>query len=321
MAGSIQSSVILLKLETTSGTDAAPTHTADAVAIRVSNLQVRIEQRFADRDVIVGAFAATDRLPYARRGTLSFSTELQASGTLGTAPAWGKALQACAFSETVTPGALVEYLPASTGLKTATLWAYVNGRLEKFAYCAGTVRVSKQVGQVPSLQFTFTGLVSSVVASAPVTPTLGPWVRAEAVGPAATTALSIGAVSYSAGALSGGTQHHFQSLELDLANDVQDLELVTSESVAVYGRNPTLSVVADLGGAAHAAFKADMHAGTTRALGLVHGSASGRKVGLYAPVGVITEVSDQVNGNVILDNLALTLRPQTANDELRIFCL
>lgn len=321
MAGSIQSSVILLKLETTSGTDAAPTNVADAVAIRVTNLSCKIDETFADRDVIVGGFAAVDKIPVYRRGSISFSVEMQASGTLGTAPQWGKALQACGFAETLTATTRVDYQPTSTGLKTATIWAYYNGRLEKFVYTAGNVKFSCVVGQVPSLDFDFQGLVSSVVASAPVVPTLTPWIRCEAIGPSFTTSLSMGAVTYTAGVLTGGSNYNFKSVEIDMANDVQDLALVTQESVAIYGRSPAATIAADFGGTQHAAFKADMHSGTSRAFGFVHGSTSTKKVGIYAPVGVITSVEDQAEGSVLIDKLGMTLRPSTLNDELRIFCI
>ena len=321
MAGSVQLSGILLKLETTSGTDAAPTNTTDAVAIRVQNLSCKIDETMATRDVIVGAFAADDQLPVYRRGSIKFSVELQASGTAGTAPAWGKALQACAFSETVTASTRVDYLPASSSLKTATIWAYYNGRLEKFVYCAGTVKLNMKVGEIPSLDFEFQGLVSSVAAGAVPALTLTSWIRCQAVGPAFTTALSVGAVTYSAGALTGGTTYNFNSLEIDLANDVQDLALVTAESVAVYGRSPKASIVADFGPTQHAQFKADMHAGTTSAFGLVHGTVAGKKVGVYAPVGVITNVEDAEQGPVIIDKVDMTLRPVASNDEFRIFCI
>lgn len=321
MAGSIKNSVLLAKVETTSGTDAAPTNVADAVAIRVTNLSVKIAETFADRDVIVAGFSATDKLPAYRRATISFSVEMQASGTLGVAPAWGDILIGCGFAETVTATTRVDYVPSSTGLKTMTIWAYYNGRLEKFVFCAGTVKISLAVGQIPSLDFTFTGLVSSVAAGAAPAATLTAWIRGEAVGPATTTALSAGAVTYSAGAITGGTLYPFKSLEIDLANDVQDLALVATETVAIYDREPVANIVADFGPTQHAAFKTDMHAGTPRAFGLVHGSVSTKKVGLYAPVGVITNVEDQVDGKVILDKLDLTLRPTTLNDELRIFCI
>ena len=321
MAGSIQNTVILFKTETTSGTDAAPTNVADAVQVRVSNLSSKIEQRMADRDVLVGGFSAVDKLPYARRGTITFSVDLQASGTLGVAPAWGEILLCCGFAETVTATTRVDYVPASAALKTATIWAYINGRLEKFNFCAGTFKLSLEMGKVPTIDFTFTGLVSSSVAGAPPAPTLSAWIRPEAVGPSFTTALSGGAVTYSAGAITGGTTYNFQSFSIDMANDVQDLELVTASSIAIQGRDPKADIVADFGATQHAAWQADMHAGTTRAFGVVHGSTATKKVGIYVPVGVITSVEDQVNGNVMLDKMSLTLRPAVLNDELRIWCV
>ena len=170
MPGSLQSTVILAKLEATSGTDSAPTNTADALAIRVSNLSVNVDETFAERDIILGYFAGADKLPVTRRANIGFSVELQSSGTLGTAPAWGKLLQACAMSETITATTRVDYTPTSTGLKTLTIWAYINGRLEKYNFCAGTFSVQLKAGDIPSLDFTFTGLVTSVaVGAAPQT--------------------------------------------------------------------------------------------------------------------------------------------------------
>ncbi len=321
MAGTIQNSVILFKTEITSGTDAAPTNTADAVAIRVINLDVKINEQFADRDVLTQGFSAVDKLPYTRRGNIKFSVELQASGTLGTAPQWGDLLLCCGFAETVTATTRVDYVPASAALKTATIWCYYNGRLEKFTFCAGDVTINGAVGQVPSLDFDFTGLVASSAANATVAPTLTAWIRAEAIGPSFTTAMSLGAVTYSAGAITGGTLYPFRSCSIKMANDVQDLSLVATQTVQIYGREPSAEIVADLGGTAHAAFKADMHAGTTRAFGFVHGSTAGKKVGVYAPVGVITSVEDVVDGRLMIDKLGMTLRPSVGNDELRIFCI
>ena len=322
MAGSTQLATIAAKIETTLGTDAVPTNTTDAVAIRVSNLAVNIEEKFASRDMVLGFFSGPDQIPYARVGTISFSVDLQASGTLGTAPGWGKLLQGCGFSEAVTATTRVDYTPASSALKGLSIYAWVNNRLEKFVGCMGTFKTSLKIGEAPTLDFTFTGLVSSTAANAPVVPTLTAYLRPEAIGLVATTAVSIGAVTYSAGAITGGTAYNFESVDIDIANDVQYLELVGASSVNIFNRVPTASIVGDLGGTAHAAFKADMHAGTSRAFGVVHGSAAGKKVGIYAATGILTGVSDQVNGNVMYDKLDMNLKPSAAgNDELRIFCV
>lgn len=321
MPGSLQQTVILAKLEATSGTDSAPTNTADAVAIRVSGLSVKVDQQFADRDVIIGALAGADKLPYTRRATVAFSVELQSSGTLGTAPAWGRLLQACGMSETITATTRVDYATASTGLRTLTIWAYINGRLEKYNFCTGTFTVNLKAGEVPSLDFTFTGLVSSVAAGAAPTPTLTAWIRPVAVGPTNTTQVTVGG-TYSAGAVTGGTGYNFQEFTLDAANDVQDLVLVSQESVGIYGRAPTARCILDLTGAQHSAFMADMAAGTTRSISVTHGVGAGNRVLVHAPAMTLTGVTDNVNGSVLLSEMQGVLRPTSAgNDDFRIVAI
>lgn len=318
MSGSIDNTVMLAKLETTSGTDAAPTNTADAVAIRVSNLSVKTTQNFAERDVLTGTFAAPDKLPYSRRGQISFSVEFAASGTAGTPPQWGDLVQACGLAETITASTRVEYTPISTAMKTLTMWAYINGRVEQYNFAVGTCKLNMKVGSVPSLDFTFQALVTSVAAGAAPVPTHTAWKRGLAVGTAATSKVRIGAVTYGAGAIAAGTQYSFDEVSLDFANDVQDLALVGQESIGIYGRNPSAKIVADLTPAAHAQFVTDMAAGTTSAFGVEHGTVAGSKLLVYAPVGVITSAEDQVNGKVMLSSLGFTLRPSSANDDFRI---
>jgi hypothetical protein len=319
MAGSIQSTVILAKVETTSGTDAAPTNTADAVLIRVSGLAAKINQLMATRDIVRGSFGAPDMLPYTRRGEITFSVELAGSGVLGTAPQWGDLLIGCGYSETVTASTRVDYTPASQNLKTLTIWAYINGKIEKFNFCAGTVKLANfKVGQLPTLDFSFQGLVLSVAASAPPTPTLTAWIRAQAVGPLATSQILFGA-TYSAGAFAGGTGYNFNEFSADLANDVQDLELATAESVSIYGRNPSASLVADIGAAGIVTQYTNMNAGTPTSLALTHGSVAGNKVLVYAPSAVITGIDDNVQGNVMLNSMSFSLQPSASfNDELRL---
>lgn len=321
MAGSIHKTVILAKLEATKGTDSAPTNTDDAVLLRVANLSAKIDEKMATRDIVRGAFGAADMLPYTRRGRVAFSVELQSSGALGTAPAWGDLLRGCGFAETITASTRVEYLPISSALESLTIWAYINGKLEKFNYCAGTVALNLKVGEVPTLDFTFTGLVTSVAAGAAPAATLSTWIRPQAVGPFNSTQISLGC-TYATGALSGGTQHNWQEFSVDIANDVQDLELATQETVDIYGRNPTARLIADLGGATVATQYADLHAGTAKSLGLVHGVGTGKQVLVFAPNAVITEIDDSVQGSVMLNSINFSLQPGASfNDELRIVAI
>lgn len=322
MAGSIQNTILLFKSETTSGTSAAPTSAADAVLVWVDDLDVKIEQKMAPRNVVVGAFGAADSLPYARRGIITFTTDLQASGTLGTAPAWGDIAICSGFAETVTATTRVDYSLVSSGIKTATIAVEWNDRVETFVYCAvDLVGVVIEAGGVPRLKWQAKGLVSSVVAGQLTAPTLTSWIRPEAVSTVNTTKVSVGAVTLTAGALAGGTQYTFKSLNIALGNDIQDPDLVGAETVGIYGRNATAELVLDGGPAAHVAWVADMHAGTARAFGLVHGTTAGKKVVVYASNGVLTEVGDAKEGNLLLDSLKFALPPKVGNDELAFSCL
>lgn len=321
MAGSIQNTIILAKVETTSGTDAAPTNAADAVLIRVTGLKAKVEQKLVTRDIVRGAYGAPDMLPYARRGAISFSVELAGSGAAGTAPQWGDLLIGCGFSETVTAGNRVDYLPSSTALKSLTIWANLNGKLEKFNFAAGTVKLNLKVGQLPSLDFSFRSLVTSVAAGSIATPTLTSWIRAAAVGPLSTSALKLGG-TYSAGALSGGTDYNFQEWMVDVANDVQDLDLAALETVQCYGRNPSATLIADIGPSGIATQYANMAAGTQMSVGVTHGTVAGNKIVVFAPLATITDIDDNVQGNVMLNSMGLSLQPSASfNDELRIVAL
>lgn len=319
MPRSIQNSVILFKPETTSGTDAAPTAAADAVLFNVSDMSSDINQLTAERNVGRGFFAGADTIAYGRRGSIKFSVELVGIGSAGVAPAWGDLLICCAFSETVTASTRVEYLPASTNLKTATIWAYIDGVLTKFAYCAGTVAFSFKMGEIPKATFTFTGLVSTdPTAVATPTATLTTWKRPRVFTKGVGSMTHGGA--YTAGAISGGTAVSVQGIDIDMACDVKDRALSTGADVAVYGRNPSASIVYDLSAADEVQAWTDMAANTGTALAITHQSSAavGDKIQFYMPVAYRSAIANQLDGNVIYKKCDWRLQPSAGNDELRI---
>lgn len=318
MARSIRKSVILHKLETTAGTDAAPTNTDDAVLFHVQNLSCKIEQQFAERDVVNGNFATPDQLPYTRRGTITFTVDAAGSGVAGTAPAVGRLLQGVGMAETVTAGSRVTYNEIADAIKTSTIWCYWDGELRKFKYCSGNMTADFSTGAVPTFTFTFQGLVTSVTAASNPTPTITPWKRPVAVGAANTSALTLGG-ALSAGAVTGGSAFNFKNLSWDLGNDVQFDELCAAETVGIYGRNSTMSVVLDLSVAEEVQKYADMHAGTTTTLSFVHNGANAGSIILpFFGKAVITGIEDNVDGNKLLSQLTLSLTAPTTNDAIQM---
>lgn len=322
MAYSAKQTVILLKNEATSGTDSVPVVATDAVSFQVNNFKAKIEEKFAENELATGAFGAADQIPYTRRGRVSFSVPWQSSGAAGTAPAWRAALISCAVSETVTAGQRVEYLPASANLKTSTMYAYVNGQLEKFVFGAGTCKLSCKVGEVPTLDFDYTALVTSVAAgAAPSNAVFTAFKRPVAFGAAYTTGLVIGG-AYAAGAITGGTTFPLQEFTLDLANDVEDVEMAGQESVGVFDWQPKISIVADISAAQMATLYDNMHTGAQVTVGFTHGNAAGLKMMAFAPSCQVMAIDDKQSGKVLLNGLELAcLSTAALNDAWRMVAL
>jgi hypothetical protein len=322
MGRSIRNAIILAKLETTSGTDAAPSNTANAVLLHATGLDCKINLQMVDRDVLRGGFGSPDKLPYTRRGSITFQIDIAGSGDEGVAPAWDPLLQACAFAAgAVTADTRVTYLPISTAIKTLTLWAYWDGALRKFTYCAGTVKLAFRSGGVPVFEFSFTGLVTDPSAASNPVPTLTSWMRPQAVGPLATTTMLLGC-TYAAGALSGGTAYHWSEFNLDLGNSIEDVPLITQEQVDVDDRAPSTDFTLQLSAAQEVALHATAKAGTPLSVGLVHGTAAGNKILVFMTGGVITDIADAPQGKKLLHKISMAHPPvAVANDELVIVAL
>jgi hypothetical protein len=325
MGRSVRNSVVLAKIETTSGTDAAPTNTDDAVLLMAQGLSCKISTLFAERDVLRGGFGAPDRLPYARRGSIGYQVELAGSGTPATAPGWAKLLQPAGFAGTSYADSRAEYTPVSTGIKTLTQHAYWDGALRRFVYCAANAaKLMFTSGQLPMLEVAYSSLVVDAPSAAgnPV-PTLTGWQRSQAVGPANSGKFIMGG-TYSAGAITtgGGTAYDWQSCELDTAPSVEDVPLVTAEAIDLDNRAPTASVTLQLTAAQEAALQALMHAGTATSIGMRHGTAEGNRVGFFAAGAKIIDISDAPQGNKLLTKIDFALPPvATSGDEFVIWTM
>ena len=83
------------------------------------------------------------------------------SGTAGTAPRYGSALKACGLSETVASGTSVTYEPISANFSSVTIHYNVDGVRHIVTGCRGNVALSAEVGAIPTLDFTFTGIYNA----------------------------------------------------------------------------------------------------------------------------------------------------------------
>jgi hypothetical protein len=159
MALLLRKRLILIETESTYGTDPTPTGT-DAVLVRDLNITPQ-QSDVVNRDVVRPYLGASEQLLANTRVECTFSVELTGSGTAGTAPAYGKALQACGLDETIVASTSVTYAPVSSSFSSVTIYYNIDGLRHKVTGCRGTFVINANVGEIPTIDFTFTGVYNA----------------------------------------------------------------------------------------------------------------------------------------------------------------
>ncbi len=159
MALLLRKRLILIETESTYGTDPTPTGT-DAVLVRDLNITPQ-QSDVVNRDVVRPYLGASEQLLANTRVECTFSVELTGSGTAGTAPAYGKALQACGLDEEIVASTSVTYAPVSASFSSVTIYYNIDGLRHKVTGCRGTFQINANVGEIPTIDFTFTGVYNA----------------------------------------------------------------------------------------------------------------------------------------------------------------
>jgi hypothetical protein len=311
--------VILAKIETTYGTDAVPTGADNALLVSEPTLSHNYNN--VARDNIKSFLGADEELVGTRSVTMGFRVEISGSGTAGTAPAWGPLLRACAMAQTITAGQRVEYNPISAAFESLTIYYHRDGVLHKATGCRGTVEFMLEEGSIPRMLFSFTGLDAGPVAIANPTQTLTAWRTPQVVTTANSAAVKLGS-TYSAGALSGGTDFCTRGLMLNLGNEVTFSSMLgPCTRVDIQNRAATGSLQLDLDAAGEVTQYSAVNANTLTSVGLLHGTGAGNRVLVFAPaVQRINPTQADFNGRIQI-GMDLRLTPVSGNDELRIVAL
>jgi hypothetical protein len=317
----IRKTVILVKVETTSGTDAVPTGAANAM--QVFDMQITpLDAKSVDLNLILPWFGSSPALVGTASVKASFSVLLAGSGTAATAPAWGPLLLGCANSETtglLTPNR-VEYLPATDAIKTVTIYYYDDGVLHKLLGSFGNVKLSAKSGEAPKLTFDFVGLDGAATAAVNATAVLTAWKNPVAITKANVTDIQLGC-TYSAGALSGGTPYNSTGLTLDWGNKVAFAPMLTTEQVVLTDRQMVGTVSIELSAAQEVAQITSVKANALTGMGFVIGTATGNKIMLHMPsVQLRNPKKEEFNG-IRLIGFDMVVCPVAGNDELRIVSL
>ncbi len=302
----------LAKIEGTAGTAEA---LVAAAAILCSD--VSLTPLVADavtREAVRPFFGSHQQLPARAHATVQLTVELAGSGTAGTAPPWGKLLQACGMAETTSAGASVAYTPVSTGEKTATVAVGIAGVRQTLAGCRGTFSLNLAAGGVPTLQFTFTGFYADPAEPAAVAPNYAAWKDPLVVNKANTATFSF----------AGETGLALSALSLDQGNEVGYREpLAGDPEVLILDRQPSgqATVLAPAISGGNLVKKA--RDGDTDALQIVHGKTGGEKVQIDMPKVVLNSPTHGESEGVWTVHMNYQPLPSgtAGNDEFKITSL
>ena len=310
--------VVLAKIETTAGTDASPTGSANAILTAGEVTLQPVDAQAVPRTIRTGYFGSSGSFMGSAWMRVAFGVEMAPSGVAGTAPAWGTLLQGCAFAEAVTAASRVDYTPVSSGLKTLTIYAYADGLEHKFIGAMGNLVGSALVNGVPTLQFEFWAPYLAPTAVANPALTLSAWKLPELVNDTNTADLVLGG-TYSAGAISGGTQYPSGGIEFNTGNQIARIELIGAKAMTITDRAVSGSVrTLDLTTAQEIALQGKVVAGTQESIGIVHGSAAGKKVILFFPQANYRGLSYADVDGVLTTSVDFDAPPASGNDDMRI---
>ena len=300
--------LILAKTETTYGTDPTPTGAANAILVR--NLEITpLQADTVTRDLIRPYLGNSDQLLAQTRVEVTFEVELAGSGAAGTAPAYGPVLKACGLSETVSASTSVTYAPVSSSFSSVTIYFHNDGIRHKVTGCRGTFELSAEVGQIPVISFTMTGIYNAPTDESLPTPTYANQVAPLIFKNGNTSNFSI--FSYS-GCL--------QSLSFQIANEVVYRELVgcTKESLIV-NRAPAGDVVIEAPSIATKDFFTIATGSATGSISFQHGATAGNIVTFTTAQADIANPSYSDQDGIQMLNLPYVAVPTSAgNDELSL---
>jgi len=316
----IRNTAILAKIETTYGTDAAPTGAANAILVSNCTLNP-LAATNVKRDLIRPYFGGSEELVGPAYVEATFDVEFQNGGAAGVAPAWGPLMRAGGFAEgLLTAPARVEYTPVSSGFESVTIYYYLDGVLRKLLGARGDFSYKLGIGNRPVMSFKFLGLDGGIAAATPGALTLTGFKAPKIVTDANSGDILLGC-TYSIGALSGGTAYPSKGLDLSMGNAVNHIPLLGGESVDITNRDVTGKLALDLSAANDVAFMATVKANTLQTLGWSHGSGAGYQMMIFAPaVQIINPKYEDTNGRA-MNAYDLRLTPSAGNDELRIIAL
>ena len=308
MAKLTRKRTILLKKETTSNQDASPTGSANAILVK--NLEVTpIESDEVSRDLIRAYLGNSDILLANQKVSVSFTVELQGSGTAGTAVQWGPALEACGMVHT-DASTTNTYAPTSdpAAMSSVSIYCNYDGTNHAIIGARGTFSISCEVGAIPEVNFTLTGKFAQ-----PATVTLPTCTYQKQATPLIFNKSNVTSYEIFSSSLP------LQSYSFDMNNEVVYRELVSgTQEVLITNRAPGGSITIENPSLSAKNFFSIATGSATGTNKLIYGTAAGNKIEISCPQTDISAPSYSDSDGIQTLDLPYVALPNSGNDELEI---
>jgi len=149
-----EKTVVLAKIESSYGTDAAPTSTENFVAVH--NISANPNTTFNDTQAQDCSLSAREGTVGRQYWDITFDHEIQTDASAPTVLPCDALLKACGYA--YSTGVYTPYTSYPSGLSSVTLWIYEDGLLYKATGVRGNAVFNLTAGEPAIISFTFQGM-------------------------------------------------------------------------------------------------------------------------------------------------------------------
>ncbi len=298
--------LVLAKVETTYGVDAAPVG-GDAILLREVTLTPYAADA-RDRGTIRDALGASPQTLANRHVELTAQVELAGAGTAGSVPGYGPLLRGCGFSQTISDAddnESVIYQPVSTGYESVSFHFYIDGVRHKMLGSRGNVAFRIEAGEPPVMDFSFIGLWETPTTTTAPQADFTAFQKPLAVGKDNTPVF----MAHGASAIA-------RSIEIDMNNAVKHIALIGSEEVIIGDRDAGGRISLEAKRPNEQDWFATVAAENTGAFTVQNGNQAGEIVELALPAVQILAPSYEDYEGYTLFSANIKAIPHNGDDEL-----
>lgn len=295
--------VILVKVETTPGTDSTPAGATDAFQAIDFKWGSAGKANTDEFKYAAPYYGSRDVFNVSMQRDCSFDIPVVGAGTpLGTNyPAALLALyRACGHAAVETPITDVVLTPISTLEETATLAAYEDGILRKMLYSRGSMKWAFAENKVPRCSVAMMGLYNTPTDVAMASPTFPALQKPVGFGKA-NTIITL-----------GGYALKCKSAELDGGRTNVYRRLSSGEDIVPSDLLPMMTISCELPTVAQKALYTELETTLEQALSLVHGTVAGNIFTIAATRAQLVDLTEEKDRTRIFVTAKLQLLPSAA---------